>query len=125
MHMYMYNHSSSSKQNSFLLGKESRCTIEDVLIFFTGANTVPTLGFAGTPQLMFLENPDKLPTASTCDLHLRLLTTSMHLRSGWNWASSVTVVLEKSSDIEVTKTHSYVYLSLSSRISTVNILHEL
>ena len=42
------------------------------MIFFTGASAVPILGFTGTPTLVFLDIPDKLPTASTCDLHLRI-----------------------------------------------------
>ena len=44
-------------------------------MFFTGASAIPPLGFSGKPKLVFLETPtEKLPTASTCDLHLRIPT---------------------------------------------------
>lgn len=60
---------------SVVVGKESTCTLEDVLVFFTGASAIPPLGFSGKPKLVFLETPtEKLPTASTCDLHLRIPT---------------------------------------------------
>ena len=53
-----------------VVGKESTCTLEDVLVFFTGASAIPPLGFSGIPKLVFLETPtEKLPTASTFDLH--------------------------------------------------------
>ena len=43
--------------------------------FFTGADAVPVLGFDRRPKLVFLDAPtEKLPTASTCDLHLRIPT---------------------------------------------------
>lgn len=44
-------------------------------MFFTGADTVPVLGYERQPKLVFLEGPaERLPTASTCDLHLRIPT---------------------------------------------------
>ena len=48
------------------------CTIGDVLVFFTGANRVPPLGFDKTPTVMFLDQNAMFATASTCDLKLRL-----------------------------------------------------
>ena len=55
--------------------QESRCTLQDVLIFFTGASAIPVLGFEVRPKLVFLEGPsERLPTASTCELHLRIPT---------------------------------------------------
>ena len=55
--------------------QESRCSLRDVLVFFTGADTVPVLGYERQPKLVFLEGPaERLPTASTCDLHLRIPT---------------------------------------------------
>ena len=45
-------------------------TPEDILIFFTGADQPPPLGFASTPRLMFSE--DTLASASTCALRLTL-----------------------------------------------------
>ena len=60
--------------NLFLL--LSRCSLQDVLVFYTGADTVPVLGYEKQLKLFFfLESPvDKLPTAYTCDLHLRIPT---------------------------------------------------
>ena len=50
--------------------------LKDVLIFFTGADRVPPLGFISQPTLTFLHDPkDIFPTASTCSLELRLPTT--------------------------------------------------
>ena len=52
-------------------GQESQCSLQDVLVFFTGANAIPVLGFERRPKLVFLEGPsEKLPTASTCEIHL-------------------------------------------------------
>ncbi len=48
---------------------------EDILIFFSGAEKVPPLGFNTQPVLAFLHGPqDTLPTASTCTLTLCLPT---------------------------------------------------
>ena len=46
------------------------------MIFFTGADTLPAVGFGKVPKLSFLENvPSRLlPTASTCAIELRLPT---------------------------------------------------
>ena len=50
------------------------CKVEDVLVFFTGADHVPPLGFEGA-SLTFQHSPtDKFATASTCDPELRLPT---------------------------------------------------
>ena len=43
------------------------CTVEDVLVFLSGASQVPPLGFEKKPTISF-----RLATASTCDLQLRL-----------------------------------------------------
>lgn len=45
-------------------------TTEDILIFFTGADQPPPLGFPTTPRLTFVE--DVLASASTCALRLTL-----------------------------------------------------
>lgn len=48
------------------------CSIEDVLIFVTGCDRVPPLGFGGRRlQVEFLDT-GILCTSSTCDLILRL-----------------------------------------------------
>ena len=44
-------------------------------MFFTGADAVPVMGFERLPKLVFLEGlAEKLPTASTCELHFRIPT---------------------------------------------------
>ena len=46
-----------------------------ILVFFTGAESVPLLGFKDPFVLIFLHGEDqKLATASTCDLLLRIPT---------------------------------------------------
>ena len=55
--------------------EEAGCTLEDVLVFFSGAERIPPCGFGDTsPLLIFLHENQVLPTASTCDLQLRLPT---------------------------------------------------
>lgn len=46
-------------------------TPEDILIFFTGADQPPPLGFSSTPVLLFAED-NILASASTCALRLTL-----------------------------------------------------
>ena len=42
-------------------------------MFFSGAERVPPCGFGDTsPSLVFLHGNQMLPTASTCDLQMRL-----------------------------------------------------
>ena len=51
------------------------CSLEDVLVFFTGANQVSPLGFDKECTITFIHDPAaKLATSSTCDLELRLPT---------------------------------------------------
>ena len=51
------------------------CSLEDVLVFFSGASTIPPLGFPLKPSLRFLYGEGaRLATASTCDLVLRIPT---------------------------------------------------
>ena len=45
-------------------------TLENILIFCTGADREPPLGFSPKPTLTFTES--ELATASTCSLRLRL-----------------------------------------------------
>jgi len=46
-----------------------------MLVFFTGADRVPPLGFSKRPTVSFNHtNTSKFCTASTCDLQLRLPT---------------------------------------------------
>lgn len=46
------------------------CTPEDVLVFFSGSNNIPPIGYDKQPVLMFVDGP--LATASTCDAQLRI-----------------------------------------------------
>lgn len=50
------------------------CSLEDVLMFCSGTDCVPVLGFDRQPTITFLHHPEKgkLPTASACDIQLRL-----------------------------------------------------
>ena len=55
--------------------QESQCTMEYVLVFISGACTIPSGGFGKPGSLHFLHSPDTiLPTASTCDITLRTPT---------------------------------------------------
>lgn len=52
-----------------------RVTLEDVLMFSTGTNRIPPLGFDMGPTLTFLhadKEHRKFPEANTCGLILRL-----------------------------------------------------
>ena len=51
-------------------------TPEDILVFFTGADCEPPLGFSRSPRLTFGDG--KLITASTCALRLTLPVLSSY-----------------------------------------------
>ena len=55
-------------------GGDSGCSLEDIIIFFSGADGIPPLGFNHSPSLHFLETDAVFPTSSTCSLQLRLPT---------------------------------------------------
>lgn len=46
----------------------------DVLVFFSGINCIPPVGFPRKPKVSFLEGKARLCTSSTCDICLRLPT---------------------------------------------------
>lgn len=54
-----------------------------MLIFSTGADKIPPLGFDQEPKLTFLESAvdNMLPTASTCAIELRLPTCHSQFHS--------------------------------------------
>ena len=53
--------------------REIGCKLEDVLEFFSRSESVLALGFEKKPSLVFLHRASaKLPTASTCDLELKV-----------------------------------------------------
>jgi len=60
--------------HTFSLG-ESQCTLEDILIFISGACRIPPGGFGKQCSLEFLHSASALlPTSSTCEVVLRLPT---------------------------------------------------
>ena len=53
--------------------REIECSLEDLLTFMTASDCVPLGGYAKAPTVIFLHHETAiLPTASTCDLQLRL-----------------------------------------------------
>ena len=54
--------------------KLTDCSIEDVLVFFSGTDRVPPLNFEKQPTITLHNAYAKFATASTCDLQLRLPT---------------------------------------------------
>ena len=61
-----------------------------ILVFFTGAESVPLLGFKDPFILRFLHGEDqKLATASTCDLILRIPTCHKNMRGLKNTSYSL------------------------------------
>ena len=60
---------------SFIEGSTD-CKVEDVLVFFSGADRIPALGFPHSPKVSFLYGQaSKFCTASTCEIRLRLPTS--------------------------------------------------
>lgn len=54
---------------------DAPCSLEDVMVFFSGASRIPPLGFHPSPTLEFVHDTGaKLATSSTCDLVLRIPT---------------------------------------------------
>ena len=51
------------------------CTMKHVMIFFSGSDRIPPMGFDRHPTLHFIHDDErKLPTSSTCDLQMRIPT---------------------------------------------------
>lgn len=50
------------------------CSVGDVMAFFTSATCVPPIAFEKPLKAEFIMDDDILPTASTCDLILRIPT---------------------------------------------------
>ncbi|KAK5646175.1 hypothetical protein RI129_004639 [Pyrocoelia pectoralis] len=54
-------------------GEPSTINLEDILVFATGADCVPPLGFPVTPEITFLhDSPSRFPIANTCALQFQL-----------------------------------------------------
>lgn len=59
--------------NFSLVAEESSVTLEDILVFATGADKIPPLGFPSKPKLCFLHDEQHLyPRGNTCGLILYL-----------------------------------------------------
>lgn len=50
---------------------ENDVSLEDILIFFTGCDSIPALGFSPKPRLEFITN-SRFPLANTCEIILRI-----------------------------------------------------
>ena len=73
----IHDHFLSLIEVSHYLSSEGKtgCSVEDVLIFFTGTDKIPPLGFEKVPTITFLHcSTAKFATASTCDPELQLPT---------------------------------------------------
>ena len=53
-------------------GRDAQASLQDVLIFVTGAQVPPTLGFDTQPKISFVD--EAFPSANTCATTLRLPT---------------------------------------------------
>lgn len=51
---------------------DGTCNLDEVLIFCTGSDCVPPVGFHKKIDVIFLESEEILPTASTCSLEFRI-----------------------------------------------------
>ena len=70
-----------------VIGLEAECEktvtlrLEDVLIFVTGSDSIPPMGFEYIPEITFLHKPSShLPTSNTCSptLHLPVLDSQSY-----------------------------------------------
>lgn len=53
---------------------DGTCSLDEVLIFCTGSDSVPPVGFHKKIDIVFLGSEEIFPTASTCSLELRIPT---------------------------------------------------
>ncbi|XP_033098296.1 G2/M phase-specific E3 ubiquitin-protein ligase-like isoform X2 [Anneissia japonica] len=53
---------------------ETKCTLRDILVFTSGASSIPITSFTEMPEITFLHSADNYPTANTCSIVLRLPT---------------------------------------------------
>lgn len=58
-------------------GRRENVSLEKILVFVTGAEDEPPLGFSIHPSITFVESQSFLPTASTCVNKLNLTRPSM------------------------------------------------
>ena len=58
---------------SIPLAQSQGCpTLHDVMVFLTGCDTIPPLGFGDVHPGVVFDDEDRLPTVSTCSLTLHL-----------------------------------------------------
>lgn len=50
---------------------ENDVSLEDILVFFTGCDSIPALGFSPKPSLEFITH-SRFPVANTCENILRI-----------------------------------------------------
>ncbi|XP_033110604.1 G2/M phase-specific E3 ubiquitin-protein ligase-like [Anneissia japonica] len=53
---------------------EAQCSCQNVLEFASGATDIPITGFDDKPELEFLRDDSRFPTANTCSIIFRLPT---------------------------------------------------
>uniref|UniRef100_A0A8C4RM74 HECT domain-containing protein n=1 Tax=Erpetoichthys calabaricus TaxID=27687 RepID=A0A8C4RM74_ERPCA len=58
-------------------------SLEDLLIFITGSDKIPPLGFCPTPCLEFLHDGSRFPLANTCDNVIRIPFKQQHISFGF------------------------------------------
>jgi hypothetical protein len=64
-----------SELNFFYTNRTRWCTLKELLAFFTGSETIPPQGFGKRCRVSSIDDPvQRLPTASTCGLEIRLPT---------------------------------------------------
>ena len=78
VHVIIYMHKIHNSQFYFSIcmctDEDIGCTLEDMLIFFSGTDALPPLGFDTPPTLTLLHGDVRFPTASTCGIHLSIPT---------------------------------------------------
>lgn len=66
----------------FLTAANETTTVADILIFSSGTDKVPPIGFEKQPSIFFLHGSTNIfATSSTCDIHLRLPTKHQDYKS--------------------------------------------
>lgn len=63
---------------SFFSDGEAEISLNDLIIFATGADVIPPLGFPWKPKLSFLHDACLYPKGNTCGLELHLPTIHKH-----------------------------------------------
>lgn len=67
----MHSYCKSTANISFTV-KLTSVSLEEVLVFVTGSDKIPALGFSPAPSVEFLHDDHKFPIANTCENIIRL-----------------------------------------------------